>query len=100
MAIQYIGNDMTFGSYIDSLGDVTNSAPKQTKDQREAAEAQKPKTTTVSPTGPNVQFANKTKEDREASTAYKTTATTAAAPAKGDWVKLALQLGAAYLLLS
>jgi hypothetical protein len=29
------------------------------------------KTVTVSPTGPNLQFANKSKEDREASMAYK-----------------------------
>lgn len=136
----------------------------KTKDEREAAEAltitpaaklsteppvvqspaPAPKTTTVSPTGPNVQFANKTKEDIEASTAYKSPDTTnrtpvpspapytpppqtqvpvgittspviipgtkdareaaaeaaAAAAAKPDWVKLALQLGVAYLLLS
>lgn len=131
----------------------------KTKDEREAAEAlaitpaaklsteppvvqspaPAPKTTTVSPTGPNVQFANKTKEDIEASTAYKTPDTTnrtpvpsttppvvytppvtgttkppapgtkdareaaeaaAGKPTGTDWVKLGLQLGAAYLLLS
>jgi len=97
-----------------------------------------PKTVTVSPTGPNVTFSNKTKEDVEASTAYKTYAysnqtpvqppapqtpayttpvgitqrpviipgtkdareAAAAAAAGPDWVKLALQLGAAYLLFS
>ena len=137
----------------------------KTKDEREAAEAaaaaavtstaitpsaqlstaaptpqspETPKTVTVSPTGPNVTFSNKTKEDVEASTAYKTYAYSnqtpvrtsvpqtpapqapvgitqspviipgtkdareaAAADAAGpDWVKLALQVGAAYLLLS
>ena len=96
-----------------------------------------PKTVTVSPTGPNVTFSNKTKEDIEASTAYKTYAYSnqtpvrtsvpqtpapqapvgitqspviipgtkdareaAAAAAGPDWVKLALQVGAAYLLFS
>jgi hypothetical protein len=125
----------------------------KTKDEREAAAAivpsaqlstaaavqqsPMPAKTSVSPTGPNVQFSNKSKEDIEASTAYKspsyrnqtpvmtsvpqmsytpssigTVATqtipgtkdareaAAVTPAGTDWVKLGLQLGAAYLLLA
>jgi hypothetical protein len=135
----------------------------KTKDEREAAEAaaaaasvtstaitpsaqlstsaptpqspETPKTVTVSPTGPNVTFSNKTKEDVEASTAYQNYAYSnqtpvrtstpqtpvpqtpvgitqspviipgtkdarEAAAAGPDWVKLALQVGAAYLLFS
>lgn len=162
---------LMFGPPVPYSGPATSpvgTTVVKTKDEREAAEAaaaavstkitpsaqlsteppvqqspapETPKTVTVSPTGPNVQFNNKTKEDIEASTAYKTyaysnqtpvtspvpytpppqrqtsvgvtrspvltagtkdarEAAEAAAAAGPDWAKLALQLGAAYLLLS
>lgn len=131
------------GTQITPAAQLSAQAPVQ-QSPAPAPAAETPKTTTVSPTGPNVQFSNKTKEDIEASTAYKSPDTTnrtpvpspapytpppqaqvpvgittspviipgtkdareaaaeaaAAAAAKPDWVKLALQLGAAYLLLS
>ena len=115
---------------------ITPSAKLSTEPPAVQSPQPAPKTNTVSPTGPNVQFANKTKEDIEASTAYKTPDTAnrtpvpsttspvvytppvvrttrtptpgtkdareaaAVTPAGTDWVKLGLQLGAAYLLLS